>query len=546
LNFKYLLIFIFILTSIVFIPFSVSATESEGLELVKVYWGVGESRIEVSAGDNGVPLTLVIRNMNSYPVTNLSGKLYLNGPFRGLDGGRVVEIYYEGIVQPSYTFKLTFYLNILDSAVHGSYNLFLSLDFSKIIHGSYFSSEASLSFNVDLRGKSDLRLSLDRNLLSAGLVNDLILQISNVGDADILSMSIDLSVSNPYVLVNPHSNHFNLLPANSSINLPLSIYVPNSAQGSFGILTVHIQYLSIYGFISKISKTLSFSSPFSFKSDVNIDLSVNTYFIRAESYEDIVNFTITNNCNFDLDFLRLTFTFPSNVILLGRDNVIALSGLASGESVTVPLNIHVPAELAGSNIQCAVELYFRSAKGFEYSMSRKIGFTVIGLPELEVISLTMSPREVVVGGTLTVSGAVRNEGISTARKVQVYTSGGENLFSEDYSSSIYLGSLSSTSQAPFSVSVRIKDSVSPGVYNFNLVVEYSDGWGKSYSTSFPLTVKVVSPTSVQSSSGAQGGFSYLLNWGTIIRISVGFLIGMLVMFLYGRRSRATLGVKDEV
>ena len=514
---------------------------SDELEIVDVYWGMNGNRVEVSPGDISAPLTVVIRNKYPVSITNVDGRLYLsNSPFSDLSGSSMVDALYLATVQPSHTFELTFRLMISEEAAIGKYSLQLAIDFSRIVRGTYLDDSDVLSFSVDLKGKVDLQLSLNRTLFLAGQVNDLDLIIINKGDSDALDITLKLTVPMPYVFLSDDEFRFEGLPAGSSISIPISIYVPSVAQGSSSSISISLDYLSPYGFVNNLHYDLSFNSPYSFKSFLDYTLDVDHYFIGAGDLNESLVFHLKNNSPFDYELVKLTFSFPSGVALLGRDNVFIFHDLSSRAGVDVPLKVYALPELAGEIVQCSVGVYLRSITGFDYTEIRKIGFKVVGYPDLEVVSFALSPKVISSGSTITISGSLRNEGLSTAKKVSVSLLSDPNYFSNEYSS-IYVGSISSDSQAPFSVSVKVREDISVGTYTMSLEVRYSDELDMNHTLSIPVSVTISSSQGQGSTTSVRGVMP-----GLILPVSISLLFGLVLGYLIFRWKGREKGIEDEV
>jgi len=108
---------------------------------------------------------------------------------------------------------------------------------------------------------------------------------------------------------------------------------------------------------------------------------------------------------------------------------------------------------------------------------------------LQLVSLTASPLEVEAGDTLTISGALRNDGISAAKGIRVSVSSMEDILEETGMGVVYLGSLSSGSQAPFSSSLKVKEAAAPGKYTLMINISFKDDLGREHSSTYPLQIK---------------------------------------------------------
>ncbi|GEM_PF-4896170 len=122
------------------------------------------------------------------------------------------------------------------------------------------SRHESLTIEVPLLGKSNLKFRLDRECIVAGTLNKLSLIIRNTGSLRALNVKFTVQALTQAVSVDVQEVEIKLLEANSSTSIPISIYVPRSLLGSRVLLLIDGSYTSVYGFRRKFSSRISASA----------------------------------------------------------------------------------------------------------------------------------------------------------------------------------------------------------------------------------------------------------------------------------------------
>ncbi|GEM_PF-1258253 len=513
--------------------------EANGLlEIMSVYWGEPGNPVEVDFGDTGVPLTIVVRNSGSNSIINIFATLYLVDPFRSVEGKSRAMAYYVGSVPPSGTLHLTFYLNINEWGSYGYYSLQLGIDFSEVIRGAYLDRHESLTVKVPLLGKADLVFKLDRNFIAAGTLSILKLIVENKGSLDALNVKVNIQSLSQAVLINASELQFKSVKPHSMIEVPISIYVPKSLLGSKISISIDGSYTSAYGFERKLSHKIGLVASSSIETQYRIEVEAENYILTAGSFNNTVNIRVRNCGSKVVKLLTLKISVPSNLAILGEDNKWFIGNIEPGDEVEVPIKIYVPAKLVGSSIQVTLELTYLDEHGFQLSENRKIGFTIIGYIDMQMVSLSISPSTAEAGDIFTISGAVRNDGISTASNVRVSIESREGIIEPLAMESVFIGSLSPGSQAPFSLSVRVKDDVAPGRYTITIKVVFKDELGKEHFKSYPIQVSVKARRQVGAIEAPARGerlFTEIISLNTIITATIAFILGLVFSYFYFKR-----------
>lgn len=518
---------------------------NDSLSVIQAYWGELNKPIEVEPGDKGVPLTIIIRNEKMNTITNIVGELFLKQPFSGLESHSSITSYYVGAVQPGGTFHLTFYLSIDENAILGYYNLQLKIDFSEIIRGSQQSGECSLTVKVPLLGKADIVFSINRMFVQAGVTSELKLYIINRGTAEALNLKVKMETQGQISILNNTEVEVNVLGLSKIIEIPIKIYVPKQSAGSKASIIISTSYTTVYGFTRNFASQITINIPSTASSTVKLDVNIDRYMIIGGSLNNVVGIKIRNEGEVTVKSLTITITLPSNIAILGSDNTWFLGEIKPNQEIEIPVRIYAPKEAVGISFQATIELKYRDENELEWIETRKIGFTVIGYIDLQLVSLAISPSQIQVGEKLTISGSIRNDGIAEARGIKITVSSEDDILEEMGEKTIYIGSLSSGSQAPFSVSFNIKDSTPPGKYILRITASYKDELEKKYTVTWPVNITVIQKMPERPEGKGLGPeFSLQL---VIMFSIVSFMLGSILTFLiYRKVSRpSNLGIGVE-
>lgn len=527
------LMFIISLALLMSTTIEVNVTCNSSFTVIDVYWGEKNNPIEVEPGDMGVPLTIVIRNDGTNAITNIAGELFLKYPFSGINAESSILTHYAGIVQPGSTFYLTFYINVDENADLGHYYLQLQLDFSEIIRGTYQSKSDSLSIKVPLLGKAKVSFNLNKVLILAGTTNNLELYISNIGSANAYNVKISIESTGQITLLNNTEIELNVIEPSSLTTIPIAIYAPSSSVGSKSSIIISTTYVTVYGFIKTVKDQINIGIPSLAESELNLDVGVDRYIIVGGDLNNTVKLRIKNNGNIAIKSLTVTMNLPSNMAILGDDNKWFIEELKPKSEIEIPVRIYAPSEAVGLSFQASIELRYKDEYEIEWVETRKIGFSIIGYVDLQLVSLAVSPSQIEVGGMLTISGSLRNDGISDAKGIKVSVSSEEDILEEVTMGATYIGSLSSGSQAPFSLSLRVKESTSSGQHTLTVIVTYKDELGKEHSSTWPIRITVIPKIAEK-----EGGRGRILGPELSIMITiaiVSFILGSIVSFMIYRR-----------
>ena len=548
---KILVSILIILISLLFLNSNkIAFCNNDYLTVMDVIWGEKDNPIEVELGDKGVPLTIYIRNNGPNPITNIIATLYLKEPFRSINSKSSITTYYIGIVQPGNMFYLTFIININEIGKYGYYNLQMGIDFSEIIRGSYYDRHETLIIKIPLLGKAKLNFSLNKNSIKAGTINKLELMLSNDGSAYAYNLKINIESSSQITLINNSEIQFNILEPSSIKLIPILIYAPKSSLNSKAILTITTTYTTIYGFQKKITNKINIEIPTSIETEYKIEVNVDNYILIGGSHNNTINLKIKNNSNKIVKSLILTINLPSTLTILGEDNKWFINEIKSKCEVNIPIKIYAPSKLVGSSTQATIELKYHDKYGFQITETRKIGFSIIGYIDLQLISLSISPLTIKPGDTITISGAIRNDGISTASGVRISIQSEKDILEPLTMQTIFIGSLTSNSQAPFSISTKIKSEVNPGKYTIIINITYKDELGKTHTQKFPIEIKIVKEATTSGRgkeipSGKEFQIG-MVNLNTIIIALISFIAGTITSYLFLRRKTGKEEIELEV
>lgn len=130
---------------------------------------------------------------------------------------------------------------------------------------------------------------------------------------------------------------------------------------------------------------------------------------------------------------------------------------------------------------------FKDSYGYNRRYNITFPLTVRGWIEFRILELTVIPSPAYTGASVTISGILLNIGKETAKHVTVYLSEHPG-FKIKAESRQYLGSIDPDAQIPFSVEAEVEAGI--GVYTLQIVLDYADEYGGSYSGLYSVEVEV--------------------------------------------------------
>ncbi|MBI5378049.1 MAG: hypothetical protein HZA82_05440 [Thaumarchaeota archaeon] len=240
------------------------------VKFLDAYFGTSEEKIEVKAGDQNVPLTVVMANVGAQDITGIRGQLSLPIGFSPSDGhGALIVADKDGNSLAGDTFSLTFFVNVDKNLNVGQYPGTIKVDYSRLRETGQRNS--FFNFDFKLTGNSILNIKAVDPILTSIKNNAIVVEVSNLGTAplsnvDIVLQNTQTSVSSTAQSVTNLENAVfdqnnwdigNIAPK-SSKQFSFNVYIPENLKDEPLHAPVEITYYNAQGDKHTVTRTIDF------------------------------------------------------------------------------------------------------------------------------------------------------------------------------------------------------------------------------------------------------------------------------------------------
>ena len=171
---------------------SPSGREYIGTEFLDAYFGIMGEKIEVSPGDQNVPLTVVLTNVGSQDIIGLKSQLSLPFGFTDArDNDMLAKADSETNALTGDIFSMTFYVNVADNAQIGTYPSSVKVDYSRLREAGGRSD--FFEFDFQLTGRSVINMKAQDQVLTSIKSNHVIMELTNDGTVPISGVVLKLN-----------------------------------------------------------------------------------------------------------------------------------------------------------------------------------------------------------------------------------------------------------------------------------------------------------------------------------------------------------------
>ena len=284
------------------------------VKFLDAYFGYPDSKIEVGAGDQNVPFTVVLANVGTQDITGIRGELGLPYQFSPAEGsGPMAYSDAETNSPAGQNFALVFYVNVADNAQLRQYPGSVLVDYSRLRESGTRTS--IFDFEFKLPGDSIINMHAPDPFLTSLHTNNALIQISNDGTAPVSDVEVELqntqtaisststSVTNVENVVIFGSNWEvgHIEPGQSRI-LNLSIYVPESLKGESLRTPMSISYFNSQGQMNTVDRVVDFFV------QGFIDLTIYDVKARIVGERQLITGEVINEGNEDAMFVFVTLS----------------------------------------------------------------------------------------------------------------------------------------------------------------------------------------------------------------------------------------------
>ena len=240
------------------------------VKMLDAYFGTLDQKIEVEAGDNNVPFTVVFANVGTQDITGIKGQLSLPFGFSGSDGpGSVIRADSDSNSLAGENFHLTFFVNLESNVPIQQYPGTVKVDYSRLRESGVRTAFADFDFKVT--GDSVINVRAIEPFLTSLNTNNVVIEIANDGTAPI--SGVDITATNTQTeLASTSSSITNVenvvilesswdvghIEPKSAQYLTATVYVPESLKGDTLRIPLSISYYNAHGDQHVISKIVDF------------------------------------------------------------------------------------------------------------------------------------------------------------------------------------------------------------------------------------------------------------------------------------------------
>ncbi|MGY5151228.1 MAG: COG1361 S-layer family protein [Candidatus Nitrosopumilus sp. bin_6a] len=240
------------------------------VKFLDAYFGTINEKIEVEAGDENVPFTVVLANVGTQDITGIRGQLSLPMGFSASDGPRsIIRADSDSNSLAGENFHITFFVNIDNNVKIQQYPGTVKVDYSRLRESGVRTAFADFDFKVT--GDSVINVKAQEPFLTSLTTNNVVIEIANDGTAPISSVDI-VATNTSTELASTSSSTTNVenvvilesswdignINPKSSRYLTATVYVPETLKGDTLRIPLSISYYNAHGDLQTISKIVDF------------------------------------------------------------------------------------------------------------------------------------------------------------------------------------------------------------------------------------------------------------------------------------------------
>ncbi len=396
-----------------------SASNVNGYNVISAIWGTTAAPISAAPGDHADPLQITLQYIYSATAESIQGYLQLPTGFSLYNGSSVAYASTTGTYPTGSTITMNFQVYISSTLSLGILHLFL------------FSSRGpprdmvtclndTVPVTVQIEGRPQLYFSYTSSALSAGVVNQVPISISNNGSGT--ASSIFITASSQVGGILNTVPEIQSLSAGSVTSETVQVYVPASAAGTVLAISLSATYKDPYGNSETAAQTLNtYVSPLS---QPKLAISTNVQALTP-GQTDTVPITMLNSGTLTLSQISTSLSIsPGTVTILGTFPYIQT--LNSGSSLNEQLSLFIPSTVSSSAVTITFTSTFVEPDGATGTATQTLGFYTSAFVIPVTISTsvqTLAPGQTnTIPITITNSGTLALSQISTSLSISPGTS----------------------------------------------------------------------------------------------------------------------------
>ena len=209
-------------------------------------WGTQTIPVEVTPGDLGNNLQIVLRNGGDFDINNLSVELILPDVLTNRTGGNILYAISTTTITAGSTNTYNFLVNINEDASIGTLSIPLTINYqtTTVLNGLSIDKDV----NVHISGRSFLKLTSSTQLLLPDESNNVEFILLNEGTANTGSIDLSLTIPSPLNLLGSDNKwQLSSLGPDQQTSISASLFAPISAAGNNYQISATIVYDNSFG-----------------------------------------------------------------------------------------------------------------------------------------------------------------------------------------------------------------------------------------------------------------------------------------------------------
>ena len=209
-------------------------------------WGTQTIPVEVTPGDLGNNLQIVLRNGGDFDINNLSVELTLPDVLTNRTGGNILYAISTTTITAGSTNTYNFLVNINEDASIGTLSIPLTINYQTTTGLNGLSIDKDV--NVHISGRSFLKLTSSTQLLLPDESNNVEFILLNEGTANTGSIDLSLTIPSPLNLLGSDNKwQLSSLDPDQQTSISISLFAPISAAGTNYQISATMVYDNSFG-----------------------------------------------------------------------------------------------------------------------------------------------------------------------------------------------------------------------------------------------------------------------------------------------------------
>ena len=209
-------------------------------------WGTQTIPVEVTPGDLGNNLQIVLRNGGDFDINNLSVELTLPDVLTNRTGGNILYAISTTTVTAGSTNTYNFLVNINEDASIGTLSIPITINYQTTTGLNGLSIDKDV--NVHISGRSFLKLTSSTQLLLPDESNNVEFILLNEGTANTGSIDLSLTIPSPLNLLGSDNKwQLSSLSPDQQTSISVSLFAPISTAGNNYQISVTMVYDNSFG-----------------------------------------------------------------------------------------------------------------------------------------------------------------------------------------------------------------------------------------------------------------------------------------------------------